>query len=178
MKLALISARPHLADKAKNLSIMENAIKKTKADIYIFGEFFLQGDRCRDEIRDLAERVDGPSLAHMKQVAKRLNVAPVAIQTTDLEKKAAQIVPRQTGKAKQAGYGGIAAIVRQVPPEQSQKYPSKNAGDTTELGRLCNGKHSALDIQKMLDAQSPRRCDLQSVINYLEVLKLAGLVEF
>jgi predicted amidohydrolase len=71
MKLALVSARPHLADKAKNLSIMENAIKKTKADIYIFGEFFLQGDRCRDEIRDLAEPIDGPSLAHMKQVARQ-----------------------------------------------------------------------------------------------------------
>ena len=71
MKLALISARPHLADKTKNISIMENAVKKTKADIYIFGEFFLQGDRCRDEIRDLAEPVDGPSLTHMKQVAKQ-----------------------------------------------------------------------------------------------------------
>jgi predicted amidohydrolase len=71
MKLALISARPHLADKAKNLSIMESAIKKTKADIYIFGEFFLQGDRCRDEIRDLAEPADGPSLARMKQLAKQ-----------------------------------------------------------------------------------------------------------
>ena len=71
MKLALVSARPHLADKAKNIAIMENAIKKTKADIYIFGEFFLQGDRCRDEIRDLAEPVDGPSIAHMKQVARQ-----------------------------------------------------------------------------------------------------------
>ncbi len=71
MKLALVTARPHLANKEKNLSAMENAIKKTKADIYIFGEFFLQGDRCRDEIRDLAERVDGPSITHMKQIAKR-----------------------------------------------------------------------------------------------------------
>ena len=71
MKLAMISARPHLADKAKNLSIMETYIKKTKADIYIFGEFFLQGDRCRDEIRDLAEPADGPSLTAMKHIAKQ-----------------------------------------------------------------------------------------------------------
>lgn len=71
MKLAMISARPHLADKTKNLAVMETFIKKTKADIYIFGEFFLQGDRCRDEIRDLAESANGPSLTYMKHIAKQ-----------------------------------------------------------------------------------------------------------
>ncbi|HVQ01563.1 MAG TPA: carbon-nitrogen hydrolase family protein [Candidatus Thermoplasmatota archaeon] len=71
MKLALVSARPHLADKMKNLSIMDNAINKTEADLYIFGEFFLQGDRCRDEIRDLAEPADGPSISHLKKIAKQ-----------------------------------------------------------------------------------------------------------
>jgi len=71
MKLALISARPNIADKTKNLTIMENYIKKTKADFYIFGEFFLQGDRCRDEIRDVAEPVNGPSITYMKNIAKQ-----------------------------------------------------------------------------------------------------------
>jgi predicted amidohydrolase len=70
MKLALISARPAIADKTKNIKIMEKYIKKTKADIYIFGEYFLSGDRCKDEFRDLAEPLDGPSIQRLKKIAK------------------------------------------------------------------------------------------------------------
>ncbi len=70
MKLALISARPTIANKTKNIQIMENYIKKTKADIYIFGEYFLSGDRCKDEFRDLAEPLNGPSIQHLKKIAK------------------------------------------------------------------------------------------------------------
>ena len=50
--------------------------------------------------------------------------------------------------------------------------------NTAELQLLVNGRHSALDIKKMLDAQNERRSTLQAVLNYLEVLKLAGLVEW
>jgi predicted amidohydrolase len=70
MKLALISARPSIANKTKNLQIMENYIKKTKADLYIFGEYFLSGDRCKDEFRDLAESLNGPSIQFLKKIAK------------------------------------------------------------------------------------------------------------
>ena len=69
MKLALISARPTIANKTKNIQIMENYINKTKADIYIFGEYFLSGDRCKDEFRDLAEPLTGPSIQHLKKIA-------------------------------------------------------------------------------------------------------------
>ncbi len=70
MRLALISARPSIANKTKNLQIMENHIKKTKADLYIFGEYFLSGDRCKDEFRDLAEPLNGPSIQYLKKIAK------------------------------------------------------------------------------------------------------------
>ena len=70
MKLALISARPAIANKTKNLKLMENYIKKTKADIYIFGEYFLSGDRCKDEFRDLAESLHGKSIQYLKKIAK------------------------------------------------------------------------------------------------------------
>jgi hypothetical protein len=42
---------------------------------------------------------------------------------------------------------------------------------------LINGKNSVLDIKKMVDAQSRTTSDLQAIVNYIEVLKLAGLVE-
>jgi len=70
MRLALISARPSIANKTKNIQIMEKYIKKTKADLYIFGEYFLSGDRCKDEYRDLAEPLNGPSIQYLKKIAK------------------------------------------------------------------------------------------------------------
>jgi predicted amidohydrolase len=49
---------------------MKNYIKKAKADLYIFGEYFLTGDRCKDEFRDLAEPLNGPSIQFLKKIAK------------------------------------------------------------------------------------------------------------
>jgi len=70
MKLALISAQPSIANKTKNIQIMEKYINKKKANIYIFGEYFLSGDRCKDEFRDLAEPLNGPSIQFLKKIAK------------------------------------------------------------------------------------------------------------
>ncbi|MBN1859844.1 MAG: carbon-nitrogen hydrolase family protein [Candidatus Thermoplasmatota archaeon] len=70
MKLALISARPAIANKTKNIQIIEKYIKKTKADMYVFAEYFLVGDRCKDEYRNLAEPLNGPSIKHLQKIAK------------------------------------------------------------------------------------------------------------
>jgi predicted amidohydrolase len=70
MKLALISARPTIGKKTKNIQTMERYINKIKADLYIFGEYFLTGDRCKDEFRNLAEPLTGPSIQHLKKIAK------------------------------------------------------------------------------------------------------------
>jgi hypothetical protein len=50
-------------------------------------------------------------------------------------------------------------------------------GNTAELHCLINGTHSILDIKKMLDAQSQRKANLEHMVNYIQVLRLAGLVE-
>lgn len=73
MKVALISMRPKIADKKTNLKIMEKYILKTSADFYIFGEITLTGYRCKDELRDLAEPVNGSSIKFMKKIAKNKN---------------------------------------------------------------------------------------------------------
>ncbi|UCD14356.1 MAG: carbon-nitrogen hydrolase family protein [Thermoplasmatales archaeon] len=73
MKMALISARPKIADKKSNLKIMEDYIKKTKADFYIFGEMFLSGYPCGDEFRNLAETKQGPSIKCLKKIVKEKN---------------------------------------------------------------------------------------------------------
>jgi predicted amidohydrolase len=48
---------------------MKEYISNTNADIYIFGEVSLTGYRCKDELRDLAEKIDGPSITYLKKVA-------------------------------------------------------------------------------------------------------------
>lgn len=69
MKMALISMRPKIADKKSNLQKMKNYIYKTKADFYVFGETTLTGYPLKDEIRDQAEKIDGPSIKFMKKIA-------------------------------------------------------------------------------------------------------------
>jgi hypothetical protein len=48
--------------------------------------------------------------------------------------------------------------------------------NTKEIQRLINGKRSALDIKRIMDAQARAPSNLQAVLNYLELLKRAGLV--
>jgi predicted amidohydrolase len=71
MKIAIISMRPKIGEKKKNLQIMENYIKNTKADLFVFGELSLVGYRCKDELRNLAEKINGPSIKYMKKVAQK-----------------------------------------------------------------------------------------------------------
>ncbi len=113
---------------------------------------------------------------HMRAVASKLGVPPVVIRLTELEQKAAKIVPRQTAKVKAEGYRGYQEYINQVPEEVKKQYPVKTR-NTGELQLLINGRNSALDIRIMLDAQFPAKTDLQEVLNYLEILKAAGLIE-
>jgi hypothetical protein len=120
--------------------------------------------------------------AHMGAVAGRLGVKSASISLDDLEKKAAKIVPRPTSLVRENGYRGYQKLISGVPAEERAKYPFSGReftiGNTRELQLLVNGKHSALDIKKMLDAQYTRKSSLQAVVNYLEILKIAGLVEW
>jgi hypothetical protein len=74
------------------------------------------------------------------------------------------------------GYQGYRDYLNQVPADQRAKFASGRI-DTGELQLLINGRNSALDIKKALDTQSETKADLQGVLNYLEVLALAGLIE-
>jgi len=71
MKIALISARPKIADKKSNLKTIEKYIKNTTADFYVFGELFLTGYPCKDEFRNLAEEINGPSISYLKKIIEK-----------------------------------------------------------------------------------------------------------
>ena len=95
---------------------------------------------------------------------------------TELEVRASQVIPRETALVKEKGYLGYREILRDLPPEKLQAHSIDGLADSRECARLIDGKHSALDIKKMLDAQSPRTSDLQAILNYLEILEMAGLI--
>jgi len=120
--------------------------------------------------------------AHGASVASALGTRLGSPVLSDLEKRAARTVPRPTAKVRQNGYRGYQQLINAVPTAERAKYPVTGTGlaiaSTSELQLLVDGRHSVLDIKKMLDAQHERRSTLQAVLNHLEILKLAGLVEW
>ena len=70
MKVSLIAARPKIAKKEENLERMKEFIEKGDADFYVFGELFLSGYRCKDELRDVAEPIDGDSVKELSDLAR------------------------------------------------------------------------------------------------------------
>ena len=117
--------------------------------------------------------------SHMLVVAKRLNTTPAQIILTDLDKKAAKMIPKPTKRIKEKGYRGYREYLEKISDEDRQKYPysRRNIGSSSELQLLIDGKRSILDIKNFIDVQYSRKSKLQDVINYIEVLRLAGLVE-
>jgi len=109
---------------------------------------------------------------HMRAVAARLGTSPARIQLSDLERRASRMVPKPTPLVRQDGYQGWRAHL----PEQARQR-NRDIASTSELQLLIDGHNSVLDIKKMLDAQNRTTSDLQAIINYIEILKLAGLVE-
>jgi aminopeptidase YwaD len=156
-------------------SIMELATDKTKVGGYI---------ATMKRSVDAVAAADLAALkAHMETTASGLGVKPVTVVLTDIEKTAAKMVPRPTAKVRANGYRGYSQFIEQVPKEERDKYPLPQLGprgfmgSMSELQCLINGSHTVLDIKKMLDAQSPQKINLEHVINYIQILRLAGLVE-
>jgi hypothetical protein len=115
----------------------------------------------------------------MKTTAKRLNTAPVSADLTAAEKKASKMTPKPTDKIMANGYGGYREFMDKVPAETRErlKITPRSFFGASELQLLINGKNTVLDIKNMLDAQNERRADIQDILNYLEFLKIAGLIE-
>jgi aminopeptidase YwaD len=127
------------------------------------------------QIRKIAEASEVVIDQEMKKIAGKLGVTAVALKPTDTEKKAMAIIPVPTSKVKENGYGGYSKFIPELTREQSVAMYN-NLSDKTELERLCNGKHNALQIKHMLDTQSSRESDLQTIVDYIGILKTAGLV--
>jgi len=117
--------------------------------------------------------------AHMEAMAKKLGVKPVRIELSEQDKAAMKIVPKTTAKLKAEIHQGYAKYLAAVTPEQRLKFPyAGEISSTNELQLLINGKHNVLELKALLDAQSQRKSTVKGIVNYLQILKAAGLVEF
>jgi hypothetical protein len=126
-------------------------------------------------LRKIAEAQQAVIDQEMRKLAAQFGMPAISLKPTDLEKKAMAMIPAPTSRVREKGHGGYASFMPELTREQSMALYNK-ISDKTELERLCNGKHNALQIKHLLDAQIPRESDLQAIMDYIVVLKDAGLV--
>ncbi len=100
---------------------------------------------------------------------------PLSPKLTALEKKAAKIFPSPTEKVK--GYFQRKWISDAVERSVQDSLTTVSYRVTRELRNLINGKRSALEITNILSAEFSKPTEVQDVLNYLELLKLASLVK-
>ncbi|MBA4323230.1 MAG: hypothetical protein C0408_10475 [Odoribacter sp.] len=168
----------------KTKGFIEAAIINEKATLATTSELAVNFSTFNPYILKLTASIDATgeasifafdSYAEIK--AKALGLAGISFKPGELETKAKTILPKMTALVTEKSYRGYAEKLTKLDPKVREKYPVAGRGiDTQELGRLCTGKNSALDIKKLLDTQGRSETDLQDVINYIYILKEAGLV--
>ena len=170
-RLAPLKLRCALAaEEATLVSVLELATDTERVGDYVAE---LQGS-----LRAVAAGQMGILEAHLGATCLRLGVEPVELEVEELADEAAKLVPKATAKVTAGGYGAWRELLGELPEAELEKYPyRRGVSDSRELSRLIDGRRSALELRDLVDAQSRRSSDLQSVINYLRVLELAGLVE-
>lgn len=169
----------------RSKGFIEAAVQNEKATAATTGELAPASTTLAASLTKIITSIDAigkASLAsfdsYAEMEAKALGIASLAFKPTELEVKAKTIVPKMTSLVTENGYRGYSQVISKLAATVREKYPLKGRMlDTQEVGRLCNGKNNALDIKKLLDTQMRAgETDLQDVINYIFILKEAGLV--
>ena len=74
-RIALVSMRPEIGHKEKNLKKMITFLSQEEADLYIFGEAPVTGYRCKDELFRLAEPINGTTITTLQHIASEKNIS-------------------------------------------------------------------------------------------------------
>ena len=175
----------HLADTYKRAAgYIAAAGINERATLDSVMELAVDKPRMGKHVSTLKSAVSGLEEASLKVLDSQMRIAaslvgvkPIELNLTAEEKKAAGVVPRPTAKIREKGYRGYRAAIEEAT-KASGKSSSVAGAAAAEIQLLCNGKNSALDMQKMLDTQMQRPTELGGIVGYLEILKQAGLVEY
>jgi aminopeptidase YwaD len=115
----------------------------------------------------------------MELRAGSLLIDPIKLTVSKEEKAASKIIPLPTELVRADGYRGYSDILGARMEQLKEKYPHPSvARYSREVNLLCNGSNSVLDIKKLVDVQQPDNVELIDLMNYLEILKAAGLVRW
>ena len=169
---------------------VEAALANEKATLASILELAPGAPRLARHVSRLSEAIDGAGAsaraaleAHMEAVADRLGVPPVRkLKRIPLEAKAAKLRPRRKDKVRAEGYLDYKRFRAALPADLRTESPmdlyllKEGISDVWELRRLIDGRRSALDIKRTLDAQAPKPSDLEAVLDYLDILKKADLI--
>lgn len=115
---------------------------------------------------------------YMEKRCANLGINPVSIKLSALEKRLAQITPAHTSLIREHGYRTVQRDISALSPEIREGKTFRNIVNTNELAGLAGGAYSVLDIKKMLDSQFEMESPLDEIMNYLELMKEAGLITF
>ncbi|MFO7616359.1 MAG: DUF4910 domain-containing protein [Bacteroidales bacterium] len=128
------------------------------------------------QLRKIADGQQAVIDQEMKQMAGRFGITPISLKPNALEKTAMALVPVPTTLVKANGYRGYEEHMPEMTREQMLDL-YRGLSSREDLERLCNGKHNVLQIKQMLDAQYPNESDLQVILDYIAILREAGLVK-
>ena len=116
--------------------------------------------------------------SQMRMKASGLGISPAKINLDSYEKKAYAIVPALTPGSYKMGRGKLAEMLSALPEKTLSAYPLRSFIDRNEVARLVDGSRSVLDIKKMVDAQNRQETDLTDIMNFMHLLKAAGVVAY
>ncbi|MDH4123825.1 MAG: carbon-nitrogen hydrolase family protein [Thermoplasmata archaeon] len=77
MKLLLAQCAPVVGDLDANLAKLESIITKSEADLTVFPELFLSGYIPRDNLAEIAEDIEGPTMANLRTICRESEKALV-----------------------------------------------------------------------------------------------------
>lgn len=168
----------------KTRAFLETTFVNEKATLESVSELAPESVFLRDELTRLTASLEQIYLANvrvldakMEATANQLGKKVPDFKLNKLEKQATGLIPLATSAVAEGGFG-VERSIRDLPKEMLEKYPIRDIANTTELCALINGKNSALDIKKMLDTQYRGESDLKHILNYLELLKIKGLIAY
>lgn len=168
----------------KSKGFIESALINEKATLATTSELTSDTAEFNTFIMKLSESINATGNAaitvfdsYTRIKAKSVGLEEISIKLTQLESAAKNIVPKTTALVTEKSYRGYTDAISRLDATIKEKFQVSPGVDTQEISRLCNGKNSALDIKKMLDTQSQHdETELKDVINYIKILKEAGLV--
>jgi aminopeptidase YwaD len=168
----------------KSKGFIESAAINEKATMATTSELVANSTGFNSHIEKLTIAIDalGKSSvsafdSYADRKARSLGIAGIIFKPTETEIEAKNIIPKVTVLVTEKSYRGYTEAISNLDPKINEQYPVKQGIDIQEIGRLCNGKNSVLDIKKLLDTQSLHEdVELQDIINYINILREAGLV--